>query len=168
MTTRSFRCGLLVGLLAQLSIGLGFATSAATSGGCAHVHGSPTPAVAVPPTKPDHEQATETGVTMASTPQGLMREGAERRLQLRLYDKGFLPAGHDNGQLDAGTREALRSYQKSEGLPTTGLPSYETVRHLGLDLDTIFRTVTPSASQAGELAPHGATTTSVSSRARPW
>src|SRR5439155_68697 len=122
-------------------------------GGCSHVHGAPPPPGAVPPTKPAHEQAAETGLTVASTPQGLMREGAERKLQIRLHEKGYLPATHASGQLDEATRQALREYQKREGLPATGLPSYETVRHLGLSLDAIFRTVTPATPPAEQPPP---------------
>jgi hypothetical protein len=125
---------------AGLRLGLGLAVVI----GCAHAHDPPP--TAVPPTKPDHEHAVETGLTMASTPQGLMREGAEQKLQARLGAKGLLPAAHRTGRLDAETREALRRYQKREGLPATGLPSYETVRHLDLELDSIFRTVTPPSS----------------------
>jgi peptidoglycan hydrolase-like protein with peptidoglycan-binding domain len=66
-------------------------------------------------------------------------------LQARLGAKGLLPAEHRTGRLDAETREALRRYQQREGLPATGLPSYETVQHLDLELDSIFRTVTPRA-----------------------
>lgn len=75
---------------------------------------------------------------MASTPQGLMREGAEKKIQERLRDEKLLTADQCSGRLDPDTRAALRRYQKREGLPTTGLPSYETVERLGLDLDTIF------------------------------
>jgi peptidoglycan hydrolase-like protein with peptidoglycan-binding domain len=132
--------------------GLRFGLALAVAAGCAHTHAPPPAPAAVPPTKPDHEQAAETGLTMASTPQGLMRDGAEERLQARLRAKRLLPAGHHTGQLDAETREALRRYQKSEGLPATGLPSYETVRHLDLDLDSIFRTVTPSSPGAPAAA----------------
>src|SRR4051794_10245865 len=120
--------------------------------GCAHVHDRPPSPASVPPTKPDHEQASDTGLTIASTPVGLMREGAEQKVQERLRAKGLLPAEHRTGRLDAETREALQRYQKREGLPATGLPSYETVRQLGLDLDSIFRTVTPAASPGSSAA----------------
>ncbi len=89
-------------------------------------------------TKPDHELGAETGIPVAATPQGLMRDGAETRIQERLKARGLLRADQSNGQLDADTRAALRTFQKSKGLPTTGLPSYETVDNLGLDLDAIF------------------------------
>jgi hypothetical protein len=89
-------------------------------------------------TKPDHEPGAETGIPVASTLQGLMREGAERRIQERLHARGLLHGGEYTGALDGETRAALRTFQKSQGLPVTGLPSYETVDHLGLELDAIF------------------------------
>jgi hypothetical protein len=110
-----------------------------SQGACLHTHAAPA-AATVPATKPDHERAVETGLAVASSPQGLMQPGAERRLQERLRAKGLLREEQCNGQLDGDTRAALRQFQKSEGLPTTGLPSYETVDHLGLDLDQIFHT----------------------------
>jgi peptidoglycan hydrolase-like protein with peptidoglycan-binding domain len=120
-----------------LVLGLGMTLGA----GCAHTHATPPPPAAVPPTKPDHEQAAETGIPISSTPHGILQDGAETKIQHRLQDKGFLHGEQTEGQLDPQTREALRKFQKREGLPPTGLPSYETVRHLGLDLDSIFNTV---------------------------
>jgi hypothetical protein len=113
----------------------------ALGGGCAHTHATPPPPAAVPPTNPDHEQAAETGIPISSTPHGILQEGAETKIQRRLQDKGLLHGEQTEGQLDPQTRQALRKFQKREGLPPTGLPSYETVRHLGLDLDSIFHTV---------------------------
>jgi len=69
-----------------------------------------------------------------------MRSGAEDRLRARLREKGLLRASQGGDGLDPDTRAALRTFQKREGLPTTGLPSYETVEHLGLDPDEIFHT----------------------------
>src|SRR5207237_7297621 len=109
-----------------------------------------------PATKPDHEHGAETGLTVASTPQGLMRDGAEAKLQERLRAKELLPAGHRTGQLDADTREALRRHQKRAGLPVTGLPSYETVRSLGLPLDTIFLAVEPRSGHGSGRVPRAA------------
>ena len=129
-----------LGLLARLAARARPWSVAAWLGavGCAHTHAPPPPPAEVPPTKPDHEHGAETGIPVASTPQGLMQDGAEKKIQQRLRRKGLLREDQCNGQLDTDTREALRQFQKSEGLPTTGLPSYETVDHLGLDLDVIF------------------------------
>jgi hypothetical protein len=130
-------CHSLAGLGTMLSLGICLGLDV----GCAHTHATPPPPAAVPPTKPDHEHAAETGLPVASTPQGLMKEGAEARIQQRLRAKGFLHGEQSTGQLDQPTRAALRAFQKGEGLPVTGLPSYETVRHLGLSLDSIFHTI---------------------------
>ena len=51
----------------------------------------------------------------------------------------LLAADQCTGEFNLQTRDALRAFQKREGLPATGLPSYETVEHLGLDLEKIFR-----------------------------
>jgi peptidoglycan hydrolase-like protein with peptidoglycan-binding domain len=118
----------------------GGAAAIAGGAGCGHSKAPPPPPATVPPTKPDAERGAQTGIPVASSPQGLLKEGAEKALQQRLHEKGLLAANHRSGQLDTETREALRKFQKSEGLPATGLPSYETARHLGLEPDTIFLT----------------------------
>lgn len=119
----------------------------AATGGCFHTQGPPKPPEAVAATKPEHEQARETGTPVASTPQGLMHDGGERKLQERLRARGLLEEDEVTGQLDLPTQEALRKFQKSKGLPTTGLPSYQTVEALGLKLDTIYRSREHAADQ---------------------
>jgi len=114
---------------------LGAIVSAA---GCTHTRTSP-PQTAIAPTKPDHELGTETGVPVSSTPRGLMHDGAQKKIQDRLRARQLLAADQCTGQFNLQTRDALRAFQKREGLPATGLPSYETVEHLGLELDKIFR-----------------------------
>jgi murein L,D-transpeptidase YcbB/YkuD len=116
---------------------LAFATIVAGAAGC-HSHAQPPPPTAVPATKPEHERGEETGTPIASTPQGLLREGAERKIQERLRAKGLLREAQVTGSFDASTQETLRQFQRREGLPATGLPSYETVEHLGLKLDSVF------------------------------
>jgi len=142
--------GVRAAALAAALLGAGAGTN-----GCAHSHASPPPPAAVPPTRPDHQLGAETGIPGARTPEGLMRDGAEKRIQERLLARGLLRADQCTGQLDADTRRALRTFQKSQGIPTTGLPSYETIDHLGLDLDAIFH-ATPrprDPTAAGDDAP---------------
>ena len=112
--------------------------AAILAGACGHTRTTP-PAAAVAPTKPDHEASAETGIPVASTPQGLLHDGSEKKIQERLRGKGLLNAEACTGRFDIATRDALREFQKREGLPTTGLVSYETVEHLGLKLEVIFR-----------------------------
>ena len=106
---------------------------------CGHTSEAPPPPNAVPATKPDHEVGAETGTPVASTPTGLMHDGAERKIQERLRAKGLLNEEQITGRLDDPTQEALRRFQKREGLPTTGLPSYDTIEHLDLKVNAIFR-----------------------------
>ncbi|MDB4982084.1 MAG: putative peptidoglycan binding domain [Myxococcales bacterium] len=136
--------------LQGITLGAVVAFAAFASGGaCVHTHATPPPPAAVAATKADHELGAETGTPVASTPQGLMHDGAEKKIQERLLSKGLLTAGQCTGQFNTDTREALRRFQKSEGLPATGLPSYETVDHLGLALKSIFR----STDHAGDVPP---------------
>ena len=139
----------LLGATHVLALGVGLGLG----GGCAHTHATPPPPAKVPPTKPEREQAAETRLPISSTSHGILQDGAELKIQRRLQEKGFLDGQQSEGQLDPQTREALRKFQKHEGLPPTGLPSYETVRHLHLDLDAIFQTVShprerPAASSS--------------------
>ena len=124
----------LLGLTQIIALGLGLVN------GCAHTHKTPPPPGSVPPTKPEREQAAETGLPISSTAHGILQDGAELKLQRAQQKQGLLDGSQAEGQLDPPTREALRKFQKQEGLPPTGLPSYETVHHLHLDLDSIFQT----------------------------
>ena len=138
---RSVLAFVVVGFVAVVEVG--------GNGGCAHPRSAPSPRV-VPATKPDHELAVETGIPVASTPQGLMQHDAATKLQERLIEKGLMRAEQRSGQLDAATMAALRTFQASEGLPATGLPSYETIDHLDLSLDAIFHPASshPASSHA--------------------
>ena len=130
MTRRFLRLTRII----TLGLGVGLAD------GCAHTHKTPPPPSSIPPTKPEREQAAETGLPISSTAHGILQDGAELKLQRALQKQGLLDGRQTDGQLDPPTREALRKFQKQEGLPPTGLPSYETVRHLHLELDSIFQT----------------------------
>lgn len=134
--TASSRPRGLRALAARLGACVVLAAPAIGAGGC-HAHHAP-PAASVPATKPPHERAAQTDIPVASAPDGLMKPGAETKLQERLHAKGLLGPGPYADHLDDRTRAALRTFQEKEGLPATGLPSYETVQRLGLDLDTIF------------------------------
>ena len=107
-----------------------------SAGGCAHPRTSPSQ-TAIPPTKPERELGAETGVPVSSTPRGLMHDGAQKKMAPARPAVARRRSVHRSIQFQ--TRDALRAFQKREGLPATGLPSYETVESLGLELDTIFR-----------------------------
>ena len=56
-------------------------------------------------------------------------EGLVTTIQKKLMDKGFYP-GPTDGAYGPKTEDAIRAYQKSEGLTVTGLPSRDLLDHL--------------------------------------
>lgn len=92
---------------------------------------------------------TPAGETPVSTaPAGLLEPGAVDIIQQHLQSRGYLKCPCNGQQIDDRTREALARFQREGGLPTTGLPTFETVERLGLRVDQIFR-------RAGSEATHG-------------
>jgi Putative peptidoglycan binding domain len=80
--------------------------------------------------------------------------GDIRQAQERLKDAGFNP-GPADGQLGAQTKEALREYQKSHGLPQTGQLD-EPTRELLMaqkPMDAPGRTKTPGGFEREETRP---------------
>jgi peptidoglycan hydrolase-like protein with peptidoglycan-binding domain len=66
------------------------------------------------------------------------REGHRQRLlrhRCRLKDKGFDPGATD-GVMGPKTSAALKAYQKSENLPTTGTMDGDTGAKLGVKVST--------------------------------
>jgi len=90
-------------------------------------------------TKPKAGEAerTEQGVPLATSPAGLLKPGAEKKIQEKLASDGLLKSDK-RGELDEPTRAALRRFQDAHDLPATGLPDHETMRRLGLDPDDLF------------------------------
>lgn len=80
------------------------------------------------------------GVPLALSPEGLMQPGGIRRVQTALVDAQLLAAGaYREGELDEATISAISELQEREQLPAVGLPTYATVRALGLELEEVFR-----------------------------
>ncbi len=82
-------------------------------------------------------ERTAEGVPLATSPAGLLKPGAERKIQEKLASDGLLKS-EKRGELDEPTRAALRRFQDSHDLPATGLPDHETIRRLGLDPNDLF------------------------------
>jgi hypothetical protein len=81
------------------------------------------------------------GVPLALSTAGLMQPAGVRQVQARLVEEGMLAAGdYREGALDAATIAAIMDLQRREDIPTVGLPTYSTVRALGIELDEAFRT----------------------------
>jgi hypothetical protein len=91
-----------------------------------------------PPSDTVTRERTRPEIPIASTPEGLLKPGAEKKIQEKLADQGLLHEERPSGALDAPTREALRRFQRTSGLPATGFPDDATVRKLGLDPQGLF------------------------------
>jgi hypothetical protein len=78
------------------------------------------------------------GVPLSTSPVGLLKPGAAKRIQEQLAGQGALPADQVTGQLDGPTRSALARFQAEHQLPATGDPDDATVKKLGLDAADIF------------------------------
>jgi len=133
--------------------------------GCSHTHGVENPSAgsaagdkghATPPqdyatksvTRPPPNErppsdAPAPTIPLATSPSGLLKPGAEKKIQEKLSDKGVLENHTPSGELDGPTREALRRFQHDEGLPATGMPDDATVRKLGLDPADVFKSGQP-------------------------
>ncbi len=76
---------------------------------------------------------------IAARPEGLLKKGAEQKIRDKLSEDGLLEDGKTS------TETALRRFQGSHDLPTTGIPDHETIKKLGLAPDDVFRKApTPS------------------------
>jgi hypothetical protein len=97
-----------------------------------------------PKAQPEAEAAGGAGgtgkaaVRLTTSPAGLLREGAARKLQQALARAGEPVEGKASGELDGPTRAALARFQRAHDLPATGDPDEATVRRLGLDPAEVF------------------------------
>jgi peptidoglycan hydrolase-like protein with peptidoglycan-binding domain len=129
--------------LAVLAPGLGLATLLA----CSHAETVAAPTASNPPDAPTRlpgarvvTPKTEPGhPDLAASPAQLMAPGASDSIAAALRTKGFL--GEDSGT-SKNLENALRAFQKSQGLAETGFPDHETLRKLGIDPKTVDRTTT--------------------------
>lgn len=81
-----------------------------------------------------------TPAPLATSPAGLLKPGAEKKIQDQLAGRGLLESDDArSGELDGATRAALRRFQREANLPETGVPDRETARRLGLSPDDVFR-----------------------------
>lgn len=90
------------------------------------------------------------GIPMAVSMEGLMKPNGIRRIQQKLEQEGLLASGEYRPlELDAATLRALLEFQRQRELPAVGLPTYGTVRALGLELPAVFLTGGESCEGAG-------------------
>ena len=100
------------------------------------------PAAAKSAADPDRTQAVSTGrgrnkTPVAARPEGLLKPCAEQKIRDKLSEGGLFKEERTS------TEAALRRFQSSHDLPTTGIPDHETIRKLGLNPDDVFHKATP-------------------------
>jgi peptidoglycan hydrolase-like protein with peptidoglycan-binding domain len=84
-----------------------------------------------------HARTVEPPQEIEEEPTSIFRPEAIRKLQDVLVREGY--EIERTGELDDRTQQALRSYQRKNGMVETGLPDQQTLRRLGLDLDDIYQ-----------------------------
>ena len=121
--------------------------------GCSHAETVATPATPSPPDAPTRlpnaravTPPSEPGhPTLASSPAQLMAPGSADVIAEALRKRGLLSGDASSTALE----EALRSFQKSQGLAATGFPDHETLRKLGIDPHSVDSTA--QKSDAGQV-----------------
>jgi hypothetical protein len=74
---------------------------------------------------------------VAASPEALLGRDTVTKVQRALGQRGLLTQ-HQQGELDAPTREAVRRFQQQQGLATTGMPDRETLRDLGINAEEAY------------------------------
>jgi peptidoglycan hydrolase-like protein with peptidoglycan-binding domain len=97
---------------------------------------TPAPAEAGTPSKSQPSGAPG-GPPEAMTPAALLKPGAVRQLQEALNKHGV--EAPENGVFDQATQKSLIQFQRKAKIAETGLPDRETLKQLGLDADSIYK-----------------------------
>lgn len=70
-------------------------------------------------------------------PQAMLGRDTVAKLQGALASRGLL-ARHEEGRLDAPTRDAVSRFQRQQGLAATGIPDRETLTQLGVSAEKAY------------------------------
>ena len=81
--------------------------------------------------KPGHDSDDAARTASSGAPRTTSDAAYVRSLQQALNDRGF-NAGPPDGRFGPSTQEALRQFQASQGLPSTGQPDAHTAAALGI------------------------------------
>jgi hypothetical protein len=135
---------------------------AAAWSGCAHTNQtgngleSPDGTAAKPPVPAKQMVTPKTDVghpPLAASPDELMKPSAQQKISQALVGKGFLSNGEPT---PIQYLDALKAFQRSQGLAATGYADHETVMRLGVnpkDIDKSLGTPDAKAAKAnGDLA----------------
>ena len=107
--------------------------------GCAHTDTTGSPQardgaegqVQAPPAKRAVTPKTEEGhPPLAASPDELMKPGSRQKIAQALQSKGYLADASATG---TPFLEAVKAFQKKEGLAETGYPDHETLMRLGVN-----------------------------------
>ena len=90
---------------------------------------SPAPPPAAEPGRPE----------LSASPSALLLPEGPGLIQQALVKRGYLLAAEQTNALDAPTSAAVRRFQTDHQLARTGFPDRETVRSLGLKVESVFR-----------------------------
>jgi hypothetical protein len=75
---------------------------------------------------------SENGPPLATSPAGLLKPEAVKKVQEKLVSHGQLAKADQSGKLDGPTHKALREFQRANNMPATGAPDDLTIQKLGL------------------------------------
>lgn len=92
--------------------------------------------------KPAKSAPVRDEMSTSRTTKAMFKPEGLKAMQRALAEKG--PTVEATGLLDTQTQEALRAFQKTQTLPDTGLPDYETLRRLGLKPADVFQDSPPA------------------------
>ena len=85
---------------------------------------------------PPRQEEVSSERPVRTTPGGMLDGQSMRKIQRALAAKG--ERVRETGKLDGTTKAALRRFQRGQDQPATGLPDYDTIRRLGLDVKEIY------------------------------
>lgn len=85
---------------------------------------------------PPAEKQVSSPRPVRTTPNAMLDDKSMREIQKALAAHGV--SVEQTGKMDAQTEQALRTFQGREHTAKTGLPDYDTLRHLGLNPKSIY------------------------------
>lgn len=84
------------------------------------------------------EPKSQSGVPLASSPDGMMKPDGAAKIRQALIERGYMQ-GASAGSFDQKTSNALQKFQSDHELARTGAPDRETLKALGLSPDEVLR-----------------------------
>jgi hypothetical protein len=95
------------------------------------------------------EPESQSGVPLASSPEGMMTPEGASMIRRALIDRGYLNSVEE-GHFDTQVARALEKFQQDNELARTGAPDRETLKQLGLDPEDVLRRNKGEGEEKGE------------------